>query len=190
MEYYGNRLCISMRDLVDGGIMTEPNYKQLASRGRLDVVRKGGGLGRYALVAVDSLPKRFLDKIRSEGISPFTSWVKDNYTLHQQALEFYMDPCLCGKRIKNSTALNLAVNASLLDLLLKIVLNPRISVTLFGGKVNWEAVCVFLATNRSHYGHTLPLSRFRLRKKLLSYQQFGLSSLISGKWGNQNAKKQ
>ena len=43
MEYYGNRLCISARELVDGGVMSIPNYKAMASRGRIDVVRRGGG---------------------------------------------------------------------------------------------------------------------------------------------------
>ena len=57
MEYYGNRLCISARDLVEGGIMTTPNYKAMSARGRIEVVRRGGGAsGQYALVAVDSLP--------------------------------------------------------------------------------------------------------------------------------------
>lgn len=178
-----------MRDLVDGGVMTESNYKQLAYRGRIDVVRKGRGMGCYALVAVDSLPKRFLDKIDSRSISPLTSWVKDNYTLRQDALGFYMNPCLCGKRIKCLAAINLAINASMLDLLIKITSSPRISATLFGDKVNWEIICGFLATNRSSYGHTLPVSRFRLKKLLQSYQLSGLSSLISGKFGNQNAKR-
>ncbi len=178
-----------MRDLVDGGIMTESNYKQLSYRGRIDVVRNGRGMGRYALVAVDSLPKRFLDKIDSIRISPLTLWVKDNYMLRQDALGFYMDSCLCGKRIKCSAAINLAINASMLDLLIKITSSSRISATLFGGKMNWEIVCEFLATNRSNYGHTLPVSRFRLKKLLQSYKMSGLSSLISGKFGNQNAKK-
>lgn len=37
MEYHDNRLCISMRELVDGGVMTVPNYKQLSARGRIDI---------------------------------------------------------------------------------------------------------------------------------------------------------
>ena len=41
MEFYGNKLCISARELVDGGIMSLPNYKQLSPRGRIDVVRLG-----------------------------------------------------------------------------------------------------------------------------------------------------
>ena len=38
MEYYGNTLCVSARELVDGGIMTVPNYKAMAARGRFEVV--------------------------------------------------------------------------------------------------------------------------------------------------------
>ena len=50
MEYHDNRLCISMRELVDGGVMTVSNYKQLSARGRIDVVRRGGGSSKnYAL---------------------------------------------------------------------------------------------------------------------------------------------
>ena len=57
MEYHDNRLCISMRELVDGGVMTVSNYKQLSARGRIDVVRRGGGsANNYALIAVSSLP--------------------------------------------------------------------------------------------------------------------------------------
>ena len=43
MEYYGNKLCISYHELVDSGIMTEPNYKYKAWKGQIDVVRRGGG---------------------------------------------------------------------------------------------------------------------------------------------------
>ncbi len=84
MEYYGDRLCISMRDLVAGGIMTEPNYKQLAARGRFDVVRRGGGAaGCYALVAVDSLPQRYQDKVKEVypggAQARLEGWIKSNY---------------------------------------------------------------------------------------------------------------
>ena len=89
MEYYGDRLCISMRDLVAGGIMSEPNYKQLAARGRFDVVRKGRGQGCYALVAVDSLPQRYQDKVKEVypggAQARLEGWIKSNYEVDQQA---------------------------------------------------------------------------------------------------------
>ena len=56
MEYYGNKLCVSSRELVDGGIVSACNYNNWVNRGKVDVVRKGGGKGSCALIAVDSLP--------------------------------------------------------------------------------------------------------------------------------------
>ena len=35
MEYYGNTLCISARELVDKGIMTKSCYDKAATRGLL-----------------------------------------------------------------------------------------------------------------------------------------------------------
>ena len=66
MEYYGNTLCISARELVDNGIMSMPNYKQLSARGRIDVVRRGGGSScNYALVSVCSLPDSYREKVNT-----------------------------------------------------------------------------------------------------------------------------
>ena len=42
MEYHDNRLCVSMRELVDGGVMTNSNYCQLVARKKMEVVRRGG----------------------------------------------------------------------------------------------------------------------------------------------------
>ena len=64
MEYYNGRLCISTRELFDGGIVTESNYRNWTNRDRVEVVRRGGGArGSYALIAVDSLPQRYKDKV-------------------------------------------------------------------------------------------------------------------------------
>ena len=39
MEYYEGRLCVSYQELVDGGIMSAANYKQIAARGKCDASR-------------------------------------------------------------------------------------------------------------------------------------------------------
>lgn len=94
MEYYGNRLCISARELVDGGVMTQSNYKQMANRGRFDVVRRGGGSSNnYALVAVDSLPESYREKV--EELFPggdkvrLAGWVRSNYEVDPMANAFF-----------------------------------------------------------------------------------------------------
>ena len=96
MEYYNNRLCISARDLVDGGIMSDSNYKLLAWRGRLEVARRGGGAsGNYALVVVDSLPDRYKEKVNQ--VYPggaqvrLEEWIRSNYETDQNATAYFFD---------------------------------------------------------------------------------------------------
>lgn len=88
MEYYGNTLCISARELIDGGIMSTPNYKQLAARGRIDVVRRGGGSSNnYALVSVSSLPDTYKDKVKAlypdPSLEVLLAWLDANYEIDQ-----------------------------------------------------------------------------------------------------------
>ncbi len=194
MEYYGNRLCISMRDLVDGGIMTEPNYKQLAFRGRFDVVRRGGGaVGCYALVAVDSLPQRYKDKV--EEIYPggaqvrLEGWIKSNYETDQQAVAFFFSKEQCGMTLPREKAQEYITNASVLNTCIKLYERASISQKLFGGKYDWSMMAATIEILRKHFGHTLPASTLRFRKKVNDYKANGYACLISGKFGNQCARK-
>lgn len=51
-----------MHELMSAGLMSQSCSQKLAQRGRLEVVRRGGGArGQVALIAVDSLPKRYRD---------------------------------------------------------------------------------------------------------------------------------
>ena len=193
MEYYGNRLCISMRDLVDGGIMSEPNYKQLASRGRFEVVRKGRGQGCYALVAVDSLPQRYKDKV--EEVYPggaqarLEGWIKSNYEVDPEATVFFFSKEKCGIDLPRETARKYITNASVMNTCIRLYSRAATAQKLFGGKYDWGKMTAAIETLRKHFGHTLPASTLRFRKKVNDYKTYGYASLISGKFGNQSARK-
>ena len=193
MEYYGNRLCISMRDLVDGGIMSEPNYKQLASRGRFEVVRKGRGQGCYALVAVDSLPQRYKDKV--EEVYPggaqarLEGWIKSNYEVDPEATVFFFSKEKCGIDLPRETAREYITNASVMNTCIRLYSRAATAQKLFGGKYDWGKMTAAIETLRKHFGHTLPASTLRFRKKVNDYKTYGYASLISGKFGNQSARK-
>lgn len=194
MEYYGNRLCISMRDLVDGGIMSEPNYKQLASRGRFDVVRRGGGAaGCYALVAVDSLPQRYQDKVNEVypggAQARLEGWIKSNYEVDQAATAFFFDKGKCGVALTADKAKEYITNASVLNTCIKLYERASTAQRLFGGKYDWSMMATTIETLRKHFGHTLPASTLRFRKKVNDYKANGYVCLISGKFGNQSARK-
>lgn len=93
MEYYEGKLCISARELVDKGIMTSANYDKKAWRGQIDVVRQGKGLGNYALVAIDSLPGKYKEKVKElypDGAQTHLRlWVMENYETDQEAVAFF-----------------------------------------------------------------------------------------------------
>lgn len=58
-----------------------------------------------------------------------------------------------------------------------------------GGKYNWEMMAAAIESLRDQFGHTLPTSTLRFRKKVAEYKREGYACLISGKFGNQSARK-
>lgn len=193
MEYYGNRLCISARELVDGGVMTQSNYKQMANRGRFDVVRPGKGLGCYALVAVDSLPESYREKV--EELFPggdkvrLAGWVRSNYEVDPLANAFFYSKEQTGFELPPEKIKEYVTNASVLNCCIRLYERASTSQKLMGGKYNWEMMAAAIESLREQFGHTLPTSTLRFRKKVAEYKREGYACLISGKFGNQSARK-
>lgn len=195
MEYYGNKLCISARELVDGCIMTLPNYKQLSARGRIDVVRRGGGPMQYALVAVDSLPTTYKEKVEETypggNAVLLRGWILSNYELDQAAVAYFMDWAARqhSDKATDGLARKYAVNASVLNTCIRLYNRSRDYRKLMGEKYNWDMMAATIETLRGEFGHDLPASTLRFRKKVNEYKQYGYECLISGKFGNQSARK-
>jgi len=195
MEYWGKTLCISARELVEGGIMTVANYKQMAARGRMDVVRSGKGAGRYALVSVVSLPTAYKEKVEAKyGKGDevlLRGWVLGNYELDQRAVAYYND-WAAGHHSDKATAelaMKYAVNASVLNCCIRLYENARERKRLMGEKYDWGQMAQAVETLRAELGHDLPASMLRFRKKVNDYRQRGYAALISEKFGNQCARK-
>lgn len=62
LKYIDNRLAVSYTWLIANEVMTATNYKQLKFRGDIQVLSRGGN-GSRAMVAYDSMPDRFKDRI-------------------------------------------------------------------------------------------------------------------------------
>ena len=193
MEYYGNTLCISARELVDGGIMTASNYKQLSARKRINVVRSGKGQGRYALVAVDSIPtiyRKMVDELYPGGDTVrLEGWITSNYETDQAAVAFFNDRAKTGLDLTQEKVKEYVVNASVLNTCIKLYNRASASKKLMGEKYDWEKMATTIKTLKEKFGHTLPASTMRFRKKVAEYKKFGYACLISGKFGNQSARK-
>ncbi|OYP58477.1 hypothetical protein CIL02_13860, partial [Prevotella sp. P3-122] len=194
MEYYGNRLCISARELVDGGVISQSNYQNWVRRGRIDVVRRGGGAaGQYALVAVDSIPRDYKEKVDAlypDGdLTHLKGWVCSNYETDQAAVAFFHDRGKTGIVLPQEKIREYVVNASVLNTCIRLYERAATAQKLFGGKYNWEQMAKAIEALREEYGHTLPASTLRFRKKVNEYKKEGYVCLISGKFGNQSSRK-
>lgn len=193
MEYYGNTLCISARELVDGGIMTASNYKQLSARERINVVRSGKGQGRYALVAVDSLPTKYRKAVELEFPGGpeirLRGWIISNYELDQHAVCYFHNRQETGLELSADKISEYVVNASVLNTCIKLYNRASAYRKLMGEKYDWYMMAKTIAVLKDTYHHTLPESPLRFRKKVNEYKSGGYGVLISGKFGNQNTRK-
>ena len=194
MEYYDNRLCISYGELVDGGIMTASNYNSLTYRKKVKVVRHGGGASDCcALIAIDSLPAKYKEAV--EKMYPggdevrIKAWVLSNYEMDQAAVAFFHDRSKTGIDLDEKKKREYIINASVLNCCIKLYERARDSQRLFGGRYNWDMMAKTIETLREKLGHTLPASTLRFRKKVNDYKRNSYSCLISGKFGNQSARK-
>jgi len=193
MEYYGNILCVSARELVENGIMSNDNYKIMTRRNKIDVVRKAHGTGNYALVAVDSLPEKYKAQVKElypDGDKMrLTEWIKKNYERDQNAVVFFHSSSLAGLKLPERTIREYVINASVLNTCIKLYDRAAMANKLFGGRYNWDKMTEVIEGLREMYGHTLPASTLRFRKKVAEYKRDGYASLISGKFGNQSSRK-
>lgn len=123
------------------------------------------------------------DKVRIK------TWVLSNYEMDQAAVAFFHDRSKTGIDLDEKKKREYIINASVLNCCIKLYERARDSQRLFGGKYNWDMMAKTIETLREELGHTLPASTLRFRKKVNDYKCNGYGSLISGKFGNQSARK-
>ena len=192
MEYYGNVLCVTRQELLSGG-MSCSSYDKMVQRGRVDVVRKAHGRGNYALIALDSLPDKYKTKIMEmypEGNrTRIRAWIEKNYESDIEARKFFLSKERCGVALRSDKALEYITNAEVLNTCIKLYDRAKTAQRLFGGKYNWDDMTAVIEGLRDLYHHTLPTTTMRFRRKVNDYRKGGYEALISGKFGNQSARK-
>lgn len=192
MEYYNNILCASARDLE--AAMSRSCYDKLVCRGKIEIARRACR-GRYALVIFDSLPNKYkaaMKEIYPEGgMLQLQKWFRENFTLDAEARSYF-----AAFRFDNGSVLppekinEYTVNASVIRAVLRLMANTRaLRRAQLGGRVQWDEMSAAVAYFKQEYGHTLPESTLRFRKKVAQFNREGYASLISGKFQNQNSRK-
>ena len=193
LEYYRGKKCVPLRDLEKHGVMTGANYRQMVKRGDITPARTGGGKGNYVLVVVDSLPDKYRDQVAlifpdSDAVM-VAGWIRENYQRDQAAIVFFNDRDKTGIDLKPEKKEELIVNASVLNTCIRLHDRAKTAQRLMGKDYKWEKMSAAIESLREQYGHTLPTSTHRFRKKVAEYRKEGYISLLSGKFGNQCARR-
>ena len=176
-------------------ILSVPNYKKLAARKEINVVRKGRGLGGYVLVEVATMPLRFQEKIKlkygdmKEDV--IKNWLGSHYHIDAKAREFYTrfrfdnGDTLPPEHIQEYT-----VNASVIEAVMRAMEDATfMRKAMKAGPVNWGELAGAISYYQAEFGHTLPVSSNRFKKRVNDFKANGYESLISRKFMNQNRRK-
>ena len=176
-------------------IMSIPNYKKLAAKEKINVVRSGRGLGGYVLVEIATMPLRFQERIKlkygdmKEDV--IRNWLGSHYHINAKAREFYTrfrfdnGDTLPPEHIQEYT-----VNASVIEAVMRAMEDATfMRKAMKAGPVNWGELAGAISYYQAEFGHTLPVSSNRFKKRVNDFKANGYESLISRKFMNQNRRK-
>lgn len=176
-------------------IMSIPNYKKLAAKEKINVVRSGRGLGGYVLVEIAIMPLRFQERIKlkygdmKEDV--IRNWLGSHYHIDAKAREFYTrfrfdnGDTLPPEHIQEYT-----VNASVIEAVMRAMEDATfMRKAMKAGPVNWGELAGAISYYQAEFGHTLPVSSNRFKKRVNDFKANGYESLISRKFMNQNRRK-
>lgn len=176
-------------------ILSVPNYKKLAAKKEINVVRPGKGLGSYALVEIATMPLRFQERIKlkygdmKEDV--IRNWLGSHYHIDAKARDFYTrfrfdnGDTLPPEHIQEYT-----VNASVIEAVMRAMEDATfMRKAMNAGPVNWGELAGAISYYQAEFGHTLPVSSNRFKKRVNDFKANGYESLISRKFMNQNRRK-
>lgn len=176
-------------------ILSVPNYKKLAAKKEINVVRPGKGLGSYALVEIATMPLRFQERIKlkygdmKEDV--IRNWLGSHYHIEAKARDFYTrfrfdnGDTLPPEHIQEYT-----VNASVIEAVMRAMEDATfMRKAMKAGPVNWGELAGAISYYQAEFGHTLPVSSNRFKKRVNDFKANGYESLISRKFMNQNRRK-
>ncbi len=197
MQYYGKIACISFQELTSepNPIMSVSNYKKQKRNNKINVINAGKGLGNQALVEIATMPQRFQDRIKEKygdmKDDILKNWFSSHFSVNPKARTYYTQ-----YRFDNGDALppehinEYTINASVIEAVIAVMNDTVLKRKAMKGKaVNWSEMAGAISYYQEEFGHTLPLSPNRFKKRVNEFLASGYESLISRKFRNQNRRK-
>ena len=209
MEYFGKILCISKEDLtrddrpmvggyqiddIKAPIMSVSCYDQMVYRKKIRVIRKGVGRGVTALVSVESLPEKYRKRVEEKygnmRLEILRHWFLVHWVVDDSARTFYTRKSLVlGDNFDLEKQQECVLNASAIQAVLRLMDDVKMQrAVMQGERLCWEEMAGAINFYQAEFGHTLPLSVNRFKKKVLEFKEKGYEALISKKFGNQNTR--
>ncbi len=196
IQYHNDILTIQAAALIDLGVVSEQNYKNLKKRSQLSVIRRGGN-GNPALVSYESIPERFQTKIIAMIGDPYKRAKKatlmDQIVMDDKANTFFSTFITKDhKELPSNVQREYRFNAAVLN-----AVNVRYNALLakrksLGGSTRGCWQTVVKEVNELHadvYPCKLPSNERRLKSVLNMYLQDGYQSLVHKGYGNSNSRK-
>ena len=197
MEMYGNVRCVTFGELVESGLMSKPNYDKHVKEKRFRVVQKGGN-GRKVLIDFESMPDKLKSAYKAEfpnAEEELKSGLMQNLLKQDtKAVVFYRDRYRLsdGSGLTDKKQAEYVLNAQVMNEMVRVEKETTAMHHKCGyshSRLVWQIVMELCEKLRELYGHTLPRNERRLRDKFNAYKRDGYEVLVSGKNGNQSARK-
>lgn len=147
------------------------------------------------MVEIATMPLRFQERIKlkygdmKEDV--IRNWLGSHYHIDAKAREFYT-----RFRFDNGDALppehiqEYTVNASVIEAVMRAMEDATfMRKAMKAGPVNWGELAGAISYYQAEFGHTLPVSSNRFKKRVNDFKANGYESLISRKFMNQNRRK-
>lgn len=192
-EYRQNTLCVASSWLIEAELLTQSNYNNLVNRGQIKKLTIGGN-GRKALVAFESIPERFKKLIREKVGDPYASAKKiifaDYMSWDFEAEEYFKAYLLAdGSQLPEEKQQEYIHQAVMFNAVKHIATNVVVQKR-FGGKTQmWQKMVEAIQNLPETWLHTRYKNVISFKRAFKKYEDEGYSSIVSGKWLNQNSSK-
>jgi CRISPR/Cas system CSM-associated protein Csm2 small subunit len=196
MEYYNNTLCVEYNFLMENGIMSDKTYKRLVEDRVLNRIRRAC-MRTPALIAYDSFPYRFQDKIKKvvpDLQKDARMNMVENCIKQSAAASAFFDEYTLpdGRHLTPEVRREYYANAIVLSAVKDFLMVKREKRASFNKRMvrSWKQLAEFVQDiDRVKYPHTLPTSHRRLEDKYKKYQKEGYAGLVHKNFLNVNAAK-
>ena len=198
MEYYNNILTVEAGWMIEQGLMSDCQYRNLSTRGDIQVVRRACR-NTPALVAFESMPDRYKRAV-AERVGDVRQAARKNVLEglieHSQAATEYFDSYMIDddRHLPADKRREYYTNAVVLDAVKRMMESRNAKRKALGNRATrfWDEISASVqGLDTAKWPHTLPVNARSLERKYARYVADGYESLIHKAYlnGTKNAAK-